>query len=43
MPTPTSAGAMKAVLTDARFSDPAWIFLGLRFDKPAREVVREEG
>lgn len=26
MPTPTSAGAMKAVLTDARFSDPAWIF-----------------
>jgi bifunctional non-homologous end joining protein LigD len=25
-PAPTSAGAMKAVLTDARFSDPDWIF-----------------
>jgi bifunctional non-homologous end joining protein LigD len=25
-PPPTGADAMKAVLTDARFSDPAWIF-----------------
>ena len=25
-PAPTTAGAMKAVLTDARFSDPDWIF-----------------
>jgi bifunctional non-homologous end joining protein LigD len=25
-PAPGRAGAMKAVLTDARFSDPAWIF-----------------
>jgi bifunctional non-homologous end joining protein LigD len=25
-PPPTGAAAMKAVLTDARFSDPAWIF-----------------
>src|ERR1700709_2533238 len=25
-PAPTHAGAMKAVLTDARFSDPDWIF-----------------
>ena len=25
-PAPDHAGAMKAVLTDARFSDPAWIF-----------------
>jgi ATP-dependent DNA ligase len=25
-PPPRDAGAMKAVLTDARFSDPAWIF-----------------
>jgi DNA ligase D-like protein (predicted ligase) len=25
-PPPRRAGAMKAVLTDARFSDPAWIF-----------------
>ena len=23
---PTTAGAMKAVLTDERFSDPDWIF-----------------
>ena len=25
-PRPTTAGAMKAVLTDERFSDPDWIF-----------------
>ncbi len=25
-PPPTTAGAMKAVLTDERFSDPSWIF-----------------
>src|ERR1700712_2482473 len=25
-PAPTTAGAMKAVLTDERFSDPEWIF-----------------
>jgi bifunctional non-homologous end joining protein LigD len=25
-PAPTTAGAMKAVLTDERFSDPSWIF-----------------
>src|ERR1700712_4067524 len=25
-PAPTHAGAMKAVLTDERFSDPDWIF-----------------
>jgi DNA ligase D-like protein (predicted ligase) len=25
-PAPRTAGAMKAVLTDARFSDPSWIF-----------------
>jgi len=25
-PAPTTASAMKAVLTDARFSDPDWIF-----------------
>jgi ATP-dependent DNA ligase len=75
---PTTASAMKAVLTQERFSDPDWLFerkldgirdatwvepelvaqvgfaewttagrlrhprvLGLRFDKPARSVVRE--
>ena len=25
-PAPTTAGAMKAVLTDERFSDPSWVF-----------------
>ena len=25
-PAPTTAGAMRAVLTDERFSDPEWIF-----------------
>ena len=38
-PPPTGADAMKATLTDRRFSDPDWI--GLREDKAAREVVRE--
>jgi hypothetical protein len=45
--------AMKAVLTDRPVSGPEWKwtrdgrlrhprFEGLRFDKPARDVVREE-
>ena len=48
---PSTAGAMKAVLTDARFSDPDWIFerkldgircIAIRDDGPVRLLSRND-
>ena len=48
---PTTAGAMKAVLTDERFSDPGWIFerkldgircIAIRDDGPVRLLSRND-
>ena len=50
-PPPTGAQAMKATLTDARFSDPAWVFerkldgircVAVRDGKPARLLSRND-